>query len=521
MSHFNAHRYVDAITCLEGCLVQRHDWPQAHYYLGLATLRLGRHEEAADALVMALCFAPEMGSAHYALAVVEHKQGHRAEALESVRRAIERGERNADSFNLQGALLLEQGDLRGAVESFEQACGIDPNHALAHSNLGYLLMRECAEYDRGARHIEHAVELAPQNALVQCNYSLVLAHRGELEEAIRLCDRLLAAQPQLHEARLNRALALLKLGRFETAWDDYEARKQVRCNFVPRAFPYPEWRGEEIAARTLLIHGEQGLGDEIMFASCFGDVFGRARHCIIECAPSLERLFRRSFPQASVVAGSQSEPTPGWLVHAPAIDLQVPAGSLPRYLRREHAAFPAHAGYLVADAERVANWRCRLKQLGPGIKIGISWRGGMVSTRRNLRSIDLPVWEPLLRQEGAHFVNLQYGHSVAELDALRRERGIDVAYWPEAIDDFDETAALVAALDGIVSVCTAVIHLSGALGRKAWVLVPESPEWRYMAQGDTMPWYPSIRLLRQHSAGDWTGVMVQAANCLRELADAS
>ena len=518
---FSNAQYGRAAEYFQAAIDTRHDWAEAHRYLGLALYQLDLYEDAADAFAMAICFSPKMGKAHFALALAERKLGRLEAALVSVERALAYGERNAEAFNVRGALLFDRGDVGGALASFESAVEADPAHAPAHSNLGYILFRDFGQYDRGEEHIERALELDPENIDIRCNYTMVVSLRGEHERALALCNELLSIRPEMHEVRLNRAHVSLKLGRFETGWDDYEARKLVRCNFVARELPCPEWRGEGLGGKTILIRGEQGLGDEIMFASCFGEFMAGAGQCVIECAPRLERLFRRSFPGAIVFAGQQSAEVPAWWERAPAIDFQIPAGSVPRYLRRSCAAFPDHRGYLVPDPRRVVYWRDRLAALGSGPKVGISWRGGMPSTRRNLRSIELAAWAPLLRTSEAHFISLQYGDTVDERARVVREQGFALNFWQEAIEDLDETAALVAALDVVISVCTAVIHLAGAIGRPVWILVPTSPEWRYQVFGETMPWYPSARLIRQRSPGDWQPAIDVAERRLRELVAAS
>jgi hypothetical protein len=199
------------------------------------------------------------------------------------------------------------------------------------------------------------------------------------------------------------------------------------------------------------------------------------------------------------------------------IDCEVPVGSLPLYFRRQVADFPRHRGYLQADCARVEYWKQRLASLGAGIKVGISWRGGSLQTRSPLRSIPLEQSLPILRAGGAQFVSLQYDASGNELDRFRTDCGIEVRHWPDAIADYDETAALVSALDLTISVCTAVIHLGGALGQPVWVMAPHSPEWRYGFAGETMPWYPSVRIFRQPAFGEWTPVVDKVAKLLREL----
>lgn len=516
---FAQGRFAEAADAFAAALELRHDWAEAHHNLGLCMHSLGRLEDASDCYELALHFRPDFARVHLDRAYTERKRGAKQAALARVRAAIAAGHATAEAHNLEGSLLLDAEDVAGAVAAFERAVELDPDYPDANNNLGYVLFRDRAQYDRGARHIERALELDPDNPGYLCNYTMVLSHRGELDRTIELCNRILEVHPGMDEIRLNRGLALLRLGRFEAGWRDYEARKSVRCNYVPRDLPWPEWEGQPLDGKTILIYGEQGLGDEIMFASCFPDMVRRAGLCVVECEERLAPIFRRSFPGITVVVGAQTRGRPEWLAHAPPIDFQVATGSLPLYLRSRPEDFPAHGGYLRSDPERARRWRQRLDQLGSGLKIGVSWRGGMQSTRRDLRSIDLATLATLFDINGAHLVDLQYGDTRDERSRLQSERGDVLHSWPEVASDLDELAALVGELDLVVSVCTAVIHLAGALGGEVWVLVPAVPEWRYQQQGTRMPWYPSARVFRQRPGEDWTVVMndVTAALHQRQL----
>jgi len=232
----------------------------------------------------------------------------------------------------------------------------------------------------------------------------------------------------------------------------------------------------------------------------------------------LHRLFARSFPDATVFAALPDGSLPPRVARMP-VDLESAAGSLGRYLRPDAGSFPEASGYLRADSARVAHWRARLAESGSGLSVGISWTGGVRKTRRAMRSLPLGDWLRLLQSPQARFVSLQYTpDAAAEVAALREAHGVTVDHWPEAIEDYDETAALVCALDLVVSVCTSVVHLGGALGRPVWVLAPYSPEWRYGFKGSTMPWYPSVRVYRQPVFGAWGHVIEEVAGELRQRA---
>jgi hypothetical protein len=252
-----------------------------------------------------------------------------------------------------------------------------------------------------------------------------------------------------------------------------------------------------------------------MFASCFPDLLQRAERCVIECSPRLLSLFQRSFPSAMVHGVAQTERNSEWLKGAGTVDCRVDSGSLPGFFRRTAAEFPVHAGYLRAADLRIAHWRAQLAALGAGLKIGIAWRGGAVSTRRAMRSLDLATLAPLLQQPNCHFISLQHDADPSEIAAAAT--GVQVQHWPDVVRDLDETAALVCALDLVITVCTATAHITGALGRPGWVLVPAVPEWRYLERGATMPWYPSLRLLRQRQAGDWPFVIQEVVRALSDM----
>jgi len=446
-----------------------------------ALLALGRSSEEADAYREFLRTNPGHPGAAYALAVWHHARGEHESALELLRPLAERRPPDRDVCNL----------------------------------LGLILGREFGQFEEGERLLRLALEPDPLWPVALSNLGWILLEKGDYVQGLKLLDSALERDPDDHETRLVRSYMNLKRAEFEQGWRDYEARHQSRFAMA-RPYHFAQWDGAPIGGKTLLIYGEQGFGDQIMFASCFHEAIERAGHCIIECDPRLVTLFRRSFPSAAIVASAPPGEQAAWTAPAPGVDCQIPMGSLPGFFRKRWEEFPRHTGYLRAAPERVAYWRGRLDALGPGPKIGLSWRGGIPATRRHMRSLALEELLPLLRLP-ARFVSLQYGNCADDLDTLRRNCGVMLPHWQDAIDDYDETAALVCALDLVISVCTAVIHLTGALGKPVWILVPAVAEWRYLDRGEKLPWYPSAHLFRQSHSGQWQDVIRRIAEGIAEL----
>jgi tetratricopeptide (TPR) repeat protein len=523
---YRAQRWADARAHLLAAVAQAHDLAAAHYYLGLAQRRLGEREDAADSLRLATVFRAEDADAWYALGSVCLDLGQLDESAQCLRRAASLAPDRAKIFNQLGKLALQQGDAADARAQFERACGLDPALAVPRTNLAYVLAHEFHDAARALAPATEAVRLAPGLADAQCNLGMVLNGLGRFEEAIGACEAALRLAPAHAQARVNRGLARLALERYAEGWRDYEARHALDAGLkrAAKVYAMADWQGEPLAGRTVLVYGEQGLGDEIMYASCIpelADRAGRAGRVVLECSPRLAGLFARSFPQATVVGVDAATREADWLSERGIVaDCKVAVGSLPLHLRGTRESFAGQGGYLQADPARRARWRARLAALGPGRTVGISWRGGVQRTGGAARSIELTRWAPVLATAGVRFVSLQYGDSAAERAAVQAQLGTTVTHWPEAIADYEETAALAAELDLVVTIATSAADLAGGLGRTAWVLATQHPDWRFLQQGDAMRWYPSVRLFRQRTAGDWAPVLDAVAGALGTFARA-
>jgi Flp pilus assembly protein TadD len=456
----------------------------------------GDAEESIRCLSFVAELEPQNIAAHVNLASALVGVGKFAGAVAAARRALSVDPQCIHAYCNLSVALLRMGELQQAEESARRALHIDASFLPAHTQLGDVLLAR-GDAREAARSYGEAARLAPSSPIACNNLGYAQQVAGDLDQALRCYDQAIALDPGYVQAHVNRAAIFLLREEFAKGWDEYEWRLREPSNVVPlQRHAAARWDGEPLAGKSILVHAEQGLGDQIMYASCLSEVASQARECVARCEPRLVSLLQRSLPGLTVLG----EPP------ARRFDFAIEMGSLPRFLRRHAGAFPGQR-YLAPDAARVARWRARLAQLGHGPKIGLSWRGGVPQTGRAWRSLTLEQLQPVLGFQPACFVSLQYGDAGGEIEAFKRSHGVTVHHWPEAIEDCEETAALVCALDLTVSVCTAIVHLCGALGRPVWVMTPVAPESRYGFTGPGMRWYASARMFRQARHAEWGDVI--------------
>jgi len=511
------NRLDEAEQCLNEALKLDPFCVPALSNLGVVAMKRRNVPGARQLLERALEFDPLYFEAKVNLAVVYQKLWIWDKAMSMLEEAARIRPGHPEVRYSLARAYWHRNDYAAAEQALREAVRLAPHLIDAAVDLGRILY-ETGRADEALEQMRGVVRQFPTQPVAHVSLGFALETVGEFGQAMACYEKALALGADNVQAHVNVGVLRILTGDFERGWPEYEWR--VRTEELLHAyqrFPMPRWDGSPLAGRTLLVHAEQGLGDEIMYASCIPEVIAQAKHCVIECAQKLVPVFSRSFPQATVRAMAQGD-TAAWIKEAPAIDVQVPIGSLPFFLKRRSANFPRERAYLTADAARVSAWRARLAGLPPGPKIGLSWRGGVPLTGNVLRSITLERLLPVLRQKGVTFISLQYGDARGELDRLTREHGIAIEHWQEAIDDYEETAALMCALDLTISVCTAVVHLGGALGRPVWTMAPLRPEARYGASGDTMPWYGSVRMFRQPAYGEWESVIEKVARELAALA---
>ena len=425
---------------------------------------------------------------------------------------------DVETYNNRGAALQRLNRLGEALASYDCALKLDPGLAEAHCNRG-IALRYLNRLDEALASSDRALEIYPGYAEAHNNRAVTLQTLGRIDEALAGFDHALRLRPDYAEAHTNASLCRLLAGSFMDGWLQHEWRWEIdygRSGLVSteRDFPYPNWTGIDLGGKTLLVWGEQGIGDEILFSGMFSEVIVRAGHCVIECKAKLVPLFACSFPDAEVVPLSMP-PHPATLE---GVDYQSAAGSLGRWLRPSLESFPRHDGYLRADAGRVSFWKARLATLGPGLKVGISWRSNNLKRDRHLYCTTLDMWGAILTVPGVHFVNLQYGECAAELDAAVKGFGVPLHAFEEVdlFDDLLEAAALTMALDLVISAPTSSSLLAGALGVPTWMMT-YGPTWQTHGT-DYVPWFPSMRLHARRWDQPWEAVIANIAEHLRSLA---
>lgn len=492
------------------------DDPELLCDLGRIERKQGLYEDARDNFLTAIHLAPNIPATYVELGDLCLINDQLDEALAFFEQAHQLEPENPSILCGIGNVYMKKSDYIQAISIYEHVIDKSPGYALAYNNISYCYSK-LMQYDLALEPALIARELDPQHLPAYINLNHIYYSLGQLDKAYKVLLQGLAVSPNNEKFRWALSWSLLLFKRFDKGWPEYEYRFSSAGDVKKRQFPFPLWQGELLTGKTIFIAAEQGLGDQIMFSSCLPDLIDRAGHCVLECNAKLTGLFQTSFPQISVI-GSQMDDENDVLDRLPpAIDLYTHIGSLPRWLRNNHESFIPSRAYLKAQPDRIEYWRQKLATLGPGLKIGISWRGGVDKTRGYIRTIPLKNWEPLLSAANCHFINLQYDDCVSELEEIRALYGIDIHHWPSAIEDYNETAALISTLDIVISVCTSAIHLSGALGQHTWVLVPVSPEWRYLAKGESLPWYQNVKIFRQQKLWEWAPTINQVAGDLSRL----
>lgn len=409
------------------------------------------------------------------------------------------------------ARVLMKAERYGMAYSLNKRCAdLMPAEAACWNNAGMCAAAVPGRLDEAEAMLRKALKIDPENTSAMNNMALVMVHRCQPDEAIKWANKSLAIKPKQPDVLESRGYANLLKGNFGEGWDGYEwmvGHSKYRKDFTYNG--EPRWRGE--TGGKLIVREEQGIGDVISFASILPDA-AQDNLITLECDRRLEGLLKRSFPDIEI-HGTKTDKTATW-TKGRTWDYHALIGSLAWKYRRTKESFPGKP-FLVADPERRLQWRALLDQL-PGLKVGIAWTGGLPNTFKDRRSLSLETLAPILSTPGCSFISLQYKDPTAEIAAFEEKHGIKITHWPRAAQaqDYDEVAALVAELDLVITVTTAVVDCAGGLGKECWTMVPSKPHWRYGLEGEKKVWYDSVRLFRQRGT-EWGRVVEHIAGELK------
>jgi hypothetical protein len=480
--------------------------------------------------------APELLKAALQL----RQAGQFAEAELLYRQIIESNPRDCEALHGLGLVALGQGRFEVAIQRIAQAIGVDSQQPSFHNNLGEayraasrlpearacyqkalqlnsaygpaafnlgLLEHICGQSAEAQRAYEVAARLL--GGLPEVHYYLGACHhdQGQWAKALDCYETSLRLRPDYPEPHFNRSLVYLTQGRFLEGWQEH--RWRAKCKKYPaRTFRQPLWDGEPFANRTLLAYADQGLGDTLQFVRYLPLVQRRGGEVLLEVQGPLVSLLQTSGIQRVIAGGTD----------LPAFDLQVPLHNLPGIFRTTADTVPREVPYLAADPKLVEIWRDRLLQFG-GFKIGVAWQGEKALEYDRSRSIPLGEFAPLATMPHVRLVSLQKRAGTEQLIEVADRFTVHNlgADFDETAGAFMDTAAVMNNLDLVVTADTSIAHLAGALGVKTWVALPTPPDWRWLLDREDSPWYPTVRLFRQPTPGNWADVFARMATALTTL----
>lgn len=439
--------------------------------------------------------------AAHRLGVLACKMGMPDRAIRLLRQSLRAGGESAELLNDLGRAYVETGGWENAWRCFRRCIDRYPGSVLGYVSLAYVENARGNFSEARAAYLA-AIERAQNPVQAQSNLAALYREWGQLDEAVSLYDELIEQHLGFASLVEGRARALLQQKKWKAGWQDYEARLAVEDEpaRINLDLPIRRWQGEPLGGQRLLILYEQGVGDEVQFASCFADAIQQARECTVTCSPRLLPIFKRCFPEAAFIPIAPADRETWAPEDPPQFDYFVPAGSLPRYFRRHDADFPGRP-YLQAARASADTWRNGSRRL----RVGVSWWGGAVTEQIQKRSIPLEVFQKILSVPDVQFVNLQHGfcdpHAVDTLLA-----GFDNLETRMEIDPYRDLEAwfdLIASLDLVISVDNSNVHFAGAMGVPTWLLLSDHPNWRWPLNDERSNWYRSVEFFRKQDRGSW------------------
>ncbi|MBM4147312.1 MAG: tetratricopeptide repeat protein [Nitrospira sp.] len=532
----------EAERILRGILHVQPDNIETLYFLAEIVYQLGKYDSAEQYVRNALMYDPANAEAYNNLGIILQAKKQLDTAIQSYQKAAELNPNLPDVYMNMGLCFKEKGQIDSAAECYQKALELNPGMTDAYINLGIAFQTK-GKFDDAIMYCQKALQINPYDANLHYNLGIALQEKGQLDEAVTcyrealqlnpldavICNNLAfalqengrpyEAMPYYQKAlqlnsgyataHWNMSLALLLTGNFREGWKEYEWRWETEyLTSSRRDFQQPLWNGSDIKGSTILLHAEQGLGDTIQFIRYAPLVAQRGARIIFECFKELTSLLQ-------FIDGIEQVVTHG--EELPEFDVHCPLLSLPLVFNTTIETIPANVPYLKSEPMLTNRWKERMQHDKSRCKVGIAWAGNPGFKQNRFRNSPLDIFLTLAHLHGVALYSLQKGEEAKQTKNL--PENVKLFDYTDQIVDFSDTAALMENLDLIISVDTAVAHLAGALGKPVWTLLPFSPEWRWLLKREDTPWYPTMRLFRQSSLGDWESVMVRVLNELQRITD--
>ena len=503
------NRLEDALASYDRAIEINPGFAEARNGRGNVLTALGRLAESVTSLQSAITLKPDYADAWSNLGNAFSALNRLDDALQCYDRAIALRPDFAEAYYNRGIALKDMKRLDDALQSYDRTIALKPDYAEAHSNRGHVV-QQLQRQDAALADYDRAVALRPDYPEAWNNRGALLRELKRFDEAVESFDRAAALKTDFAEVHWNKSLSLLLMGQIAEGFRLYEWRHRRGAPNAPRAFPQAVWTGaEDLGGRRLFVHAEQGLGDTIQFCRYAKLAEAGRAQVVFSVQDSLVRLVQTLGPGIEVV-GAQAEPQDS--------DLQIALLSMPFAFGTNQNTIPAEIPYLRAEPERVAKWRAKIGNRG--FKVGICWQGEKSGVIDIGRSFPLTHFEGLSKIPGVRLISLQKNAGVEQLHELPAGMSVETLgdEFDAGPDAFLDTAAAMESLDLVIASDTAIAHLAGALGRPVWVALKYVPDWRWLLDRADSPWYPTMRLFRQKTQGDWPAVFADIAQELTNLA---
>lgn len=477
---------------------------EALHLLGIILHQSGDAAGAIEMLQRAVAASPAVPLYYSNLGEMLRLSGRFDDAVAAGQRAVALHPGYAHALNNLGIAYYDRREYEQAAECYRRALARDPSFAEAHNNLGNAY-RTMHKLEESIACFDRALRLRPNYVDAVANQASALHLIGRIDDAIAAYRKAIAMQPMHANAHSGVGLLYLMNGDFAEGWYEYEWRFRSTELTTP-PFPGAVWGGESLQGRRILVHSEQGFGDALQFCRYLPLLRERGATVFLRVPPPLKPLLAESMPWVEISSDAKA-PLPAYDCHCALL-------SLPHRMETRLETIPATVPYLRAPEEALRRWAERIPAAPGELKVGIVWAGSKLHVNDLNRSIALSAWGPLLELEGVRFFSLQVGVEAGQVADAPGRKVTDLS---PLLTDYAETGAAVEQLDLVISVDTSVVHLSGALAKPTWVLLPWVPDWRWLRDREDSPWYPTARLFRQPARFAWEPVMARVA---QELAAA-